>query len=286
MANALPPPTGDAKNPPNEPVGWGKLFNWFYLLWKSVTNLTFGADPSTYSAAVFSTIGQADTGGLSLLFGSSVLPRLFTASTTYVPTAGCKGILIEMVGAGGGGGGCAANGAGNSSVGISGGGGAYVKAWLYPAPTNVSITIGGSGTGGAAGQNNGTAGGTTSFGSFISCPGGSGGGGGGSTASVYSNAIGGMGSSAPTLSGVTLTLVAVAGMSSGLVVSAAGSAGAVGSGGASPLGSCGGNSGQQNGQNGQGYGAGGAGACSFTTSGVGFAGGNGAPGVVIIYEVF
>lgn len=73
MANALPPPTGDAKNPPNEPVGWGKLFNWFYLLWKSVTNLTFGADPSTYSAAVFSTIGQADTGSVGLLGQSAFL---------------------------------------------------------------------------------------------------------------------------------------------------------------------------------------------------------------------
>jgi hypothetical protein len=79
---SLPPPTGDAKNPPNSPPGWGKLFDWFYLLWKWVTitlpgsiltleqGLTFGNDPFTYSAAIFST-AQTDGGPLLFIGGDN-----------------------------------------------------------------------------------------------------------------------------------------------------------------------------------------------------------------------
>jgi len=72
MPTVLPPPTGDAKNPPNEPSLWGKLFTWLYLLWQWVTQtipgrLTFGGDAGSYSAAIFATVGQSDIGGLDVI---------------------------------------------------------------------------------------------------------------------------------------------------------------------------------------------------------------------------
>lgn len=72
MATPLPPPTGDAKNPPTEVTVWAKLFSWLYFLWKWVTEtlpgmLTFGGDAGSYSSAIFATAGQSDTGGLSVV---------------------------------------------------------------------------------------------------------------------------------------------------------------------------------------------------------------------------
>lgn len=54
--------------PPNTPdITWPKLKDWLYKLWKNFLGLTFGADTSTYSAAIFASAGQADTGQSSLL---------------------------------------------------------------------------------------------------------------------------------------------------------------------------------------------------------------------------
>lgn len=72
MAVTLPPPTGDAKNPPTDVTLWGKFFSWVYLLWQWVTQtipgrLTFGGDAGSYSAALFASAGQSDIGGLGYI---------------------------------------------------------------------------------------------------------------------------------------------------------------------------------------------------------------------------
>lgn len=72
MAVVLPPPTGDAKNPPDNVTVWGRLFGWLFLLWNWVTStipgrLTFGGDAGSYSAALFASAGQSDIGGLDYI---------------------------------------------------------------------------------------------------------------------------------------------------------------------------------------------------------------------------
>lgn len=98
MATPLPPPTGDAKNPPTEVTVWAKLFSWLYFLWKWVTEtlpgmLTFGGDAGSYSSAIFATVGQSDVGGISFTPGNSVVVtahntsgQTMTNSTTTVVT--------------------------------------------------------------------------------------------------------------------------------------------------------------------------------------------------------
>lgn len=55
MPSLTPPPTGPT-------LDWRVFRDWLYKLWKAVTGLTFGADTTTYSAAVFTT-GQDTSGG-------------------------------------------------------------------------------------------------------------------------------------------------------------------------------------------------------------------------------
>lgn len=86
----------------------------------------------------------------------------FTASGSYVPTAGTSFIVVEMQGGGGAGGGCDAAPSGQSSVSSGGASGAYRKILLTsgfgPAST---VTIGAGGV--AASAANGGNGGDTYF---------------------------------------------------------------------------------------------------------------------------
>jgi hypothetical protein len=102
-----------------------------------------------------------------------IVPQTYTAGGTYTYTAPPNLLYddIEIVGAGGGGG-AVTVGAGGSA---GGGGGGYAKVQLTSAqigPTqSISIGVGGGlGIGGGGGN-----GGTTSFGTLISCTGGAGG---------------------------------------------------------------------------------------------------------------
>jgi|GEM_PF-5524074 len=123
------------------------------------------------------------------ILAASVQGRLLgevylTSSTVYTAPAGTRYVEIELVGGGGGSGGVPAP-ANTSQVNVSTGGnaGSYVRARIYNAAlfTNVQVTIGAPGPGGAAGTHDGVPGGTTSFGTYTA-PGGSG----GKTASVTS----------------------------------------------------------------------------------------------------
>lgn len=97
----------------------------------------------------------------------------FSSSGTFNVPAGVSTVLVTAVGGGGGGGG------GLSGSGAGGGsGGAAINYPVTVTPSSsVTVTVGAAGAGnGASGY--GTAGGTSSFGSFVVCTGGGGGAGG------------------------------------------------------------------------------------------------------------
>lgn len=168
---------------------------------------TDSLDPSTYSIEIqrsktepASTIGSngvshfnnvdfsVDNNGFVSLInpGSGAITevniQVFTSNGTYTPTPGMKYCIVEVQGGGGGGAGMPttppAQGTTVPLAGGSGGGGGYARKVLSASSVGPSqvVTVGLGGTGGLAGDNAGSAGGTTSFGSILSANGGGGGG--------------------------------------------------------------------------------------------------------------
>lgn len=114
----------------------------------------------------FQAAGGGGGGGLQSV-------QVFTANGTWTRPGGVTKVIIELLGAGGGGGGPDSGGPNYISAG--GGGGGYGKRFLdVSAISSATVTIGSGGAAGAA-DTSGSAGGTTSFGTYISCTGGSGG---------------------------------------------------------------------------------------------------------------
>lgn len=93
--------------------------------------------------------------------GGSLQTQIFTSPGTWTKPASCTQVRVTVI-AGGGGGGPPGTGPGG------GGGAAYA---IVPVSAPVSVTVG---SGGASG-NPGPTGGTSSFGAFVSCTGGTGG---------------------------------------------------------------------------------------------------------------
>jgi|GEM_PF-7000396 len=100
--------------------------------------------------------------------------RSIAATTSYTRPDGVTHVLAMLIGGGGGGGGVSANAADRYSL-SGGGGGMAIGFYGIADQTSVAVTIGAGGIGGLAGSNDGGAGGTTSFGSYISAGGGPGG---------------------------------------------------------------------------------------------------------------
>lgn len=205
--------------------------------------------------------------------------QTFTVSGTYVPTPGTAVITIEMVGGGGSGAGVAATGAGQVSVSTGGGAGSYLRCYVRPAPTTpsaITVGVGGATALGFASNN----GGTTSFGSQMTCPGGVGGASAGPAVAPFQIGIPGI-SGAPVVTIPGATSLAIRGGNAnlayavgGILVPSAGAASFFGAGGDAPTGG-GGTSGA--------YGAGGGG-CAISASTAAQSGGKGGDGVCIIYE--
>ena len=116
--------------------------------------------------------------------------QTFTSSGTWTKPAGITHIIVEVVGGGGAGGGSLGGGS-VASAGGGGGGGYSTKFIDVSAISSETVTIGASGTLGAAGNNPGGDGVDTTFGTH--CTGGGGGGGLGSASSAYSGGRGGAG---------------------------------------------------------------------------------------------
>jgi hypothetical protein len=203
-------------------------------------------------------------------------------SGTYTTPAGCRAILVEVVGGGGAGGGCPGTSAGNQSAGGGGGGGGYSLALIQNPAASYSYTVGAGGTG--VTNANGNAGGASTFGVAVAANGGSGGG--QTTQNTPNNWSGGLG-----LGGVP-----TAGDSGGGATGQPGQFGYLGNnfpvggqGGAGARSSTGGPQNLANsaaGSPGTAPGGGGSGAANNASQGTAQAGGAGAAGIVIVTEYY
>lgn len=231
------------------------------------------------------------SGNISVYSGAPVLPaplntgrllnvQVFTSSGTYTPTAGTNSVVVEVQGAGGAGGGTPACDASHAALGGGGGSGAYAKSRLTSGFSGATVTVGAGGTG--VSNANGNAGGTSSFGS-ISAPGG---GGGNVSPTSYSSfpAIAGYGSGGAIATGANIINAkgqcSIEAFLSGVSLgrSGAGAMSQFGGGGEPITGTS-----SSAGVAAASYGAGGSGSLTLA-SGAAAAGGNGANGVVIVWE--
>jgi len=213
------------------------------------------------------------------LSGRLINVQTFTASGTYTPTAGTKSVVVEVVGGGGAGGGTATCTASQASAGAGGGGGGYAKSRLTTGFSGATVTIGAGGAGVvSAGGGNG---GTSSFGALLSAPGGSGGTAGAVNGLFPSIAGNGPGGSV----GVGGNILNAMGSAGGSGFMNTASTAISGVGGASVFGGGGGafTNTTINGAAASTPGSGGSGALTIA-SGAGKTGGNGAAGIVIVYE--
>ncbi len=219
-----------------------------------------------------------------IVVGGGVTPgrligvQVFITSGVYTPTSGTKSIIVELVGGGGGSGGTAATGTSTIAQSIGGGGGAYAKSRLTSGFAGQSVTVGAPGAGGAAGNNNGAVGGASSFGSLVVAPGGSLGAGSAAISPVAMVANGGN-SAEPT--GANLIGKAGEAATSAFAYTTLGSLSSKGGG--SPFGTGGHMPSGSGFRAPSGYGAGPSGVYA-QNSATAQAGGNGAPGLVLIYE--
>lgn len=241
----------------------------------TAATLTPGAGVSITNAAASITI--AASGALK----SFTYLTSGTAQTYTVP-AGINHILVEAIGGGGGGGGVPATTSNVASAG-GGGAGAYCRSFISTSPAaTFTYTVGGGGAGGATGSNSGVIGNATTFGGSISAGGGVPGGTAVPTASA--GAFGSAGSGG-TGTGADLNLNGAAG-TRGLVFSAQAGLGGQGGpgfyGGNAISAACSGSTFPGNSGIGN-SGAGGGGATSGGTQ-LGNSGGNGATGLIIVWE--
>lgn len=236
---------------------------------------------NTWSALQTFNSGITATGTLTGFPGRLLNVQVFTASGTYTPTSGANTAIVEVIGGGGGGGGSGAATGSTVAVAQGGSSGSYAKVRLTSLSSQ-TVTIGGGGAGGAAGANAGASGGQTTFGSIITCPGGLGGQGASAQTPPFFFGSSGPGAVCTTTAtaiilshgqtgniGITLTLSDSIG--------GAGAASVFG-GGPGPVATT-----SSPGGSAVSKGAGGGGAIT-TPSGSAQAGGNGAPGVVIVWE--
>lgn len=245
----------------------------------SINNTPIGA--TTASTGKFTTLQATST--LTGFTGRLLNVQVFTSGGTYTATTGTSFVIVDAVGAGGGGGGISATAAGQSAGAAGGSGGSFARIQVTSGFSGSTVTIGAAGAAGAAGGIGGT-GGATSFGTFVSCPGGIGGSSGGAIASPIVGAFTAS-PAAPTVAGAT-TLFASKGNPSAMptIVSVAGTSQIGGSGANGPFGAgAPGLTTSAAGTAASGFGAGGSGAGAGASQSA-LGGGAGSGGLVIVYE--
>lgn len=196
----------------------------------------------------------------------------FSSSGTFTPNASTKMLRVRGVGGGGSGGYSLATAAGQTSIGTGGDAGAFGEIWVTSGIGPTSISVGAGGVGAAGGQ--------SSFGALLVCPGGAAGINGGAFAppnqNVRSGAI-----LQPSGTGIFVVKGAGNGGLNGISLSSSFTQG--GAGGSTQYGGGGQGAIIGVGGGGIGYGSGGGGAACQPSTGT-QAGGNGAPGIVIVEE--
>lgn len=208
--------------------------------------------------------------------------QTFIANGTYTPHAKMVYCDIMSLGAGGGGGGTANTGANITSCAGAGGSGSWSQTRSSRATIGASqvVSVGAAGTAGAAGNNNGVAGGDTSVGAL--CIGKGGSGGAGSSGGGFS--LGGLGGVAGTgditTTGAPGGGMSASGTSSTLATGTVGGSSPYGGGGLAAFGA---SSIGINGNAGTGKGSGGSGGWSFNGGGTA-SGGAGTVGYVVVTE--
>ena len=216
----------------------------------------------------------------SVSSGRLINIQKITSSQTYNETPGTKAVYVKIVAGGGSGGGAAATTSAQAAAAAGGGSGAYAEAYLTSGFSGgIAVTIGAAAPAAAAGANAGNVGGASSFGSLISCPGGTAGGPGMAVIPPKGGGSNGTNSAAPT-GGNILNLAGQAG-GNGLVISVDNPT--AGYGGSNPLG-IGGWSPTGNGARpASGYGSGSSGANAQNSSAA-QPSVDAEPGVCIVYE--
>lgn len=219
--------------------------------------------------------------------GTLIGYQILTAGTsTYTPTAGTNSVIMYIIGGGGGGGGCASPTSTNVCTAGGGGGGAFLQVRFTSGFSGATYTVGASANGGAAGANNGTAGNQSTItvnATAYTSAGGSAGVAGATTAApqLFRGSFGG---GTPTNGDIKIS-----GGFSGMEICTDSTHCVSGRGGASYLSngaaevSINGSNTSAAGNNSGGFGGGGSGAAA-TGTGAAVAGGNGAAGVIIVYE--
>lgn len=216
--------------------------------------------------------------------------KVFTTSGTYTCDSGTSKVVIEVQGGGGAGGGAGASSSTTGSLGSGGSAGGYYKGLATAGFCGATVTVGSAATGVSGGNgNNGTA---VSFvlsgGVNISA----GGGAGGSFVGVVAASVSGSGTGGTVSASGAQTILSINGVPGGWTAWNT-NFGMPGAGANAPLGSGGQQIAlslalglQQTGAPGVGYGCGGAGALSYLMSsgGAAQAGGNGCPGIVVVWE--
>lgn len=194
--------------------------------------------------------------------------QVFTADGTWTKPVGINRIVVEVVGGGGGGGG---SGTDESCAGGGGGGGYSCETIDVTSVASVAVTVGTGGTGGTAGNNPGNAGNTSSFGAYCSATGG----GAGTAGNGNAKADGGTGS------GGDINIAGGDGSYTNTTLAVTGTAD--GRGGSSIFAPMSSNTPRGNGGfAGNNYGGGGGGGCRSTINSR--AGGDGADGIVVVWE--
>ena len=255
----------------------------FYVVFQGKSQQTVRHPANTALEATSGTFsGALSMGSISGGIPNLVRVQTFTADGTYTKSSGATKALVYVVGGGGGGGGVDGDGANTGGAGGGGAaGGTAIKLITSGLGATETVTVGAGGPGGAAGANTGSAGGTSSFGSHCSAAGGAGGS--GKTAVAHSQAtmaIGGAGGL-----GVNGD-INIRGGSGQFGISAGNSSGenASGEGGDSFFGG-GARSiqGDNAGRDAAGIGGGGSGGSTNNVTD-NYAGGDGAAGIVVVYE--
>lgn len=216
-------------------------------------------------------------------YGRLINVQIFDSAGThtYNSTPGTKCVIVEGVGGGGAGAGTRLTPAGQVSAGSPGSSGAYGKARFDSDFEGVTVTVGAGGT--PVVGDHGNPGGTTSFGSLMSLPGGKGGLSYGPTSPPFITSSPGL-ADAPVGANIIgdrgcapgSSVAFGAGSAPGALLGADGGASRLGTGGPS-------NQGSNPGHNATGPGGGGGGTAA-PQGWAAMAGGNGAPGKVIVWE--